>query len=148
MDLMAWLGVIVAFAIFEAVTLDMTAIWFAFGGIIAMISACFTTSLTMQFSIFIIFAGICLIFFRPMCKKYLLKSADSADAKTNIDMIIGQTGVVTVKIGEESGEVKVAGKIWTSLNETQGETILEGEKVEILQIKGSKLIVKAIKNNI
>lgn len=137
-----WLAIIIGFAILEAVTMDLSAIWFAFGALIAMIVAVFTNSVTIQMTFFIVGSTIFLILFRPMLKKVLFKKETQ---KTNIDMIIGETGIATTDVTCDGGEVKVCGKIWTAINNDKDGTILTNEKVEILQIKGSKIIVKLIK---
>ncbi|MFI3114656.1 MAG: NfeD family protein [Clostridia bacterium] len=139
MSLYGWLVFIVIFACFEAFTLDLIAIWFAFGALIAMITAKFTTNFTIQLTAFIIGSALMFIIFRPMLKKITLKGKD---VKTNIDMIIGEIGVVFTEINTEGGEVKIAGKIWTAICEEENAVISTGQKVEILEIRGSKLVVK------
>lgn len=138
MTLYGWLIFIIIFACLEAFTLDLIAIWFAFGSLIAMITAKFTSNFTIQLTAFIIGSALLFIIFRPLTKNLSLKGKD---VKTNIDMIIGETGVVFTEINSEGGEVKIAGKIWTAITEEDA-IISVNTKVEILEIRGSKLVVK------
>lgn len=139
MTLYGWLIFIIIFACLEAVTLDLIAIWFAFGAVFAMITAKFTANFTIQLIAFIIGSALLIIIFRPMTKSLTLKGKE---VKTNIDMIIGETGVVTTEVNSVGGEVKVSGKIWTAIPQTDDMVIAEGEKVQILEIRGSKIVVK------
>ena len=140
MDIIIWLGFIIIFAIVEAMTLDLSAIWFSFGVLFAMISTLFTDNIIIQIIIFIIGTVILMIGLKPFAKKMI--HTDKERSKTNItDMIIGKIGVVTQEITMDKGEVKVSGKYWSARNFCD-KKINEGAKVEILEIKGVKLIVK------
>lgn len=141
MSAIGWLTVIIGCAILEATTLDLVAIWFAFGGLVAMIASDFTTSLSTQIGFFIAGTALTLVFCRPLAKKFLFKKEK---VRTNIDRIIGEIGVVTTEISPIQGEVKVCGKIWTAKNIEKENSILEGCEVEVIEIQGSKIIVKAI----
>ena len=77
-----------------------------------------------------------LILTRPLLKKYI----DASKEKTNLDRVIGMKGVVTEKIEELGiGEVKVDGKKWRAIDDTELE---EDTVVRIKDIKGVKLIVE------
>lgn len=132
-----WLALVILFVAFEAVSLDLTSIWFAFGAIISMIFAANDASFQIQLASFIIGSTLFIIFFKPIVKKYLFKEV----VKTNIDRLIGQEAVVLSAINEFSGEVRVDGKIWSARCNNQ---VNEGQKVSILEIKGNKLIVEQI----
>lgn len=133
-----WLSIVVALAILEIATVNLVSIWFVVSGIIAMITSLFTDNIIIQASIFIIFG----IIFMLLTKKIIKKIIPDKE-KTNLDRIIGMTGIVISKITKnKSGEVKVDGKIWTAISNT---TINENEPVKILEINSTKLKVEKIK---
>jgi membrane protein implicated in regulation of membrane protease activity len=131
-----WLILLVIFLIVEGLTFNLVTIWFAIGSLGAFITAYFTTDTTTQLLVFVIVSVILLFFTRPIIKKYILIKPE----KTNLDAVIGQTGVVIKKITTtELGRVKAHGKDWAA---TSNKIIKEGSLVEILEIKGVKLVVK------
>lgn len=140
MHLVVWLVIIILFAVVEGFTLDLTSIWFAFGALIGMISALFFDDFWIQAVFFIVGTMIFMLYLRPISKKKFFRES----VKTNIDMIIGRTGVVTSNVSSESGEVKVSGKFWSARNFDDTKTLIEGTKVEVLSIQGVKIIVKEI----
>lgn len=133
-----WLSIVVALAILEIATVNLVSIWFVVSGIIAMITSLFTDNILIQASIFIIFG----IIFMLLTKKIIKKIIPDKE-NTNLDRIIGMTGIVISKITKNKpGEVKVDGKIWTAISNT---TINENEPVKILEINSTKLKVEKIK---
>ena len=73
---------------------------------------------------------------KPILDKYIKKDT----IKTNIDMIIGKTGIVTEDITPlKCGRVKLQGKSFMAISDKE---IKKDKKVEILKIEGVKVIVK------
>ncbi|MFQ6793165.1 NfeD family protein [Thomasclavelia sp.] len=135
-----WLGITIVAAIIEILTADLVSIWFAFGGVIALISCLLGASQTIQIALFVIVSVITIITVRPIAKKYLRSNIE----KTNVDRVIGKHGLVTKTItADNKGEVKVMSTSWmaTSLDNS---TINEGDYCEILAIEGAHLVVKKI----
>lgn len=66
-----WLGITIVAAIIEILTADLVSIWFAFGGVIALISCLLGASQTIQIALFVIVSVITIITVRPIAKKYL-----------------------------------------------------------------------------
>ena len=133
-----WLSIVVALAILEIATVNLVSIWFVVRGVLAMITSLFTDNIIIQASIFIIFG----IIFMLLTKKIVKKIIPNKE-KTNLDRIIGMTGIVISKITKNKpGEVKVDGKVWTA---TSNMTINENEPVKILEINSTKLKVEKVK---
>ncbi|MCY7409456.1 MAG: NfeD family protein [Chitinophagales bacterium] len=83
---------------------------------------------------------------RPFMLKYAHRKSDKV--KTNVDALVGKIGKVTVAIdnSQNQGRVIVEGDDWKA--ETENNEILNaGEKVEILKINSTILIVKPIIKN-
>lgn len=119
----------------EFVTVNLVSIWFAMGAISAMVVSLFTNSIFIQLVIFIIVSIISLILTKPIVEKITNKKVEP----TNLDRVIGKTGIVTKKITVDNyGEVKVLGTIWTAVSD---ENLDEKDKVIIKKIDGVKLVV-------
>lgn len=131
-----WLLLFVVLIIIELLTVNLTTIWFAFGSLVAYILSFFVSDIMIQTIIFLVSSIILLIFTRPIVKKFLLNK----EVKTNADMLIGKTCVVTKEITKnETGEVKVNGQYWSAKANKKTKA---GSEAKILSIEGVKLIVK------
>lgn len=132
-----WLIIAIVLFAIEAVTVNLTTIWFGFGALIAMVAAALGGSTNLQIILFVAATVILLIFTRPLAVKYIKKTS------TNIDTLIGKQAIVTEKIDNlaGTGQVKIDGNLWTARSEG-GFIIDEREVVEIIKISGVKLIVK------
>jgi membrane protein implicated in regulation of membrane protease activity len=132
-----WFGIIIFTGVIEALTMDLSSIWFAVGAFFALIVAIFLPDIIwLQVLIFIIFSIALLLTLRPVFRRYIKKN----EIKTNSDSLIGKTAIcVKPIIDGERGEVKIEGKIWTAI---ANENIQEKDKVVVLAIKGVKLVVR------
>ena len=64
------------------------------------------------------------------------------DWRTNIDAVIGQSGIVQRRIAQnEVGLVKVGYELWRAKSE---EDIEEGEEIEVIGVSGVTLEVKKV----
>ena len=137
-SLYVWLAVIIISVAAEAFTLALCGIWFAAGGVAALIAASLSVGLLGQCIVFAAFSALLLVLVRPFCHRFLKTRKEA----TNADRIIGQTAVVIEPIDNiaETGAVKIFGKVWTarSVNDAQ---IPVGSKVKVTEIRGVKAIV-------
>ena len=130
-----WLTIVVLLTIVEAMTVNLTTIWFVVSGLIAIGLSFVTDIFLIQFGVFVCLGIGLLIVTKPFVKKFL----DSRDAKTNFDRIIGMNGIVVKDISDvNNGEVKVDGKIWTAYSD---DSLKVNDKVKVLEISGSKIKV-------
>ncbi|MBE6604472.1 MAG: NfeD family protein [Ruminococcaceae bacterium] len=135
-----WIAVLAIALLMEALTTDLVAIWFFPAALVCMILAFLSVPVPLQLLVFVLL-GLALVFAtRPLCKK-LTKSKNT---KTNVDALIGATALVTQEICniKETGEVKVNGLRWSARAVDPARVIAAGEEVEVLEIRGVKLIVK------
>lgn len=126
-------------AVIEAITLGLTSIWFAGGAVGAAVAAMLGAPLIVQIIVFLVLSAILIAVTRPLVKKRL----NAKTEKTNVDALIGQTGMVEEKITQyKPGQVRADGKIWTAACES-GE-IKKGTIVIIKSIKGVTIMVEEI----
>lgn len=140
-----WLAAVVVLTIAEAVTVQLVAIWFIFGGVAALIAAVVGADILTQVLIFVFVSALLLIFTRHIVKKYVQVKV----VRTNADSNIGKVAVVTADINNELGQgmVKVGGIEWTARSQDDS-IILKGEKVRVEKIEGVKLIVSKLNGDI
>lgn len=134
-----WLAVVIALLICEILTLGLTTIWFAGGALIAFLAALAGANSWVQIILFLVISIVLLVLTRPVAMKYLNRSRE----KTNVDAVVGKTGIVTVDIDnlKGEGEVTLSGQPWAARTEGE-ETIAKDSLVEVVAVEGVKLIVK------
>ena len=136
-----WLVLFIVLALFELATVNLVSIWFSLGALITTFVSLVTDNLMIHLAVFAISSILLLLLTKPFVKK--MKKREGVP--TNLDMVIGKTGVVTEKIEkDEIGEVKVLGKKWSAYSDKE---IEENSKVKILSINGVKLKVEEIKES-
>lgn len=132
-----WLVIVIILGIIELMTVNLVSIWFIASGIITLIASLFIDNIVVEFAIFVILG----IIFMLLTKK-IIKNI-KPNVKTNLDRIVGMTGIVTEEINKnKNGEVKVDGKLWTAYSDNK---IKVGSTVVVLSINSVKLKVKEIK---
>lgn len=137
-----WLGMMILFIIVEAVcAIHLVSIWFAAGALVAMIAAALGAKLWLQITLFLLVSGVLLALLWPLVKKFLRPNLK----KTNIDSIIGATGLVTITVDnmESTGQVKLNGMEWTARS-TSGRVIDPHTEVKVDRIEGVKVFVTPV----
>jgi membrane protein implicated in regulation of membrane protease activity len=147
MDGFSWvlwtiLGVILIVA--EIFTMGFVLFWFGIGALAAALVGFLGFGFGWQFLSFAIVSITLTVLSRKIFSNY---SHDERDGlKTGIDSLPGQIGTVSgaSKGALQAGEVKVFGSTWTAFPEDGDKPLLEGEKVEVVRIKGSSIYVRRI----
>lgn len=142
-----WLLLGVGLIIAEVFTLGFVLLWFGVGAIVAAIVGLLFPGggFLLQFLVFAIVSITLTAMSRTIFSKYL-SHRDEDTVKMGVDSLPGQIGMVTVasKGALHEGAVKVYGSTWTAFP-IDGETELtEGEKVEVVSVKGSSIYVRRI----
>ncbi len=141
MSVYIWIALFVVLVVIEAITAQLTTIWFAAGALVAGVASFFDAPNWLQWVLFLAISIILVIFTRKFAKNVL-----KADPKpTNADAAIGQRGIVCEEIDNlnAKGAVKLNGIVWTARSE-DGEIIPADSTVVTLRIEGVKLIVKKL----
>ena len=141
MDLVAilWLGLLVLFLVVEAACpLHLVSLWFAAGSLVALVVYLLGGPLWLQVTLFLLVSCLLLIALWPLSKKYLTPRITA----TNIDSVIGSTGLVTAAVDNvrAEGQVRLGAMEWTARS-TSGEIIPEGTLVRVDRIEGVKVFV-------
>lgn len=134
-----WLALLLVFLIVEAVcAIHLVSIWFAAGALIAMFVSILGGEIWLQITVFLVVSCVLLALLWPFTRKFLNPKL----MKTNIDSVIGSTGIVTASINNVSaqGQVKLGAMEWTARS-TNGEIIPEGTLIRVDRIEGVKVFV-------
>ena len=136
-----WLGIFVVTIIVEAATQDIVSIWFALGSLAALCVS-FAVPFWAEIIVFFVISSVTLIFTRPFVRRLM----DRQIRKTNTDDFIGKRVKVIKDVDKyDGGEVKINGITYTAiLLEDENETIPEESVVEIVTLKGNKVVVRKI----
>jgi len=133
------LGLIVA----EIFTLGFVLFWFGLGALAAALAGFLGFGLVVQFLVFAVVSVGLTAMSRTIFSNYLFHQ-DGARVKTAIETLPGMIGTVT---GESQGAlneaaVKVYGSTWTAFPVDEETKLLAGEKVEVVEVRGSSIYVR------
>ena len=132
-----WLALAVIFLIIEAITVGLATIWFAAGAFAAFVLSLLNVPVLAQVVIFLAVSCCLLVFTRKIFVEKLRTGSES----TNVDALIGETGIVTEEIRPLTvGQVKINGQVWSALGKDD-ETIEKDRLVKVIAIEGVKLMV-------
>ena len=141
--IVAWSIVIIAAILIEVSTVALTSVWFALGGIVALVMSIFDVGFIWQVVAFTLISIVSLLATRPIAKKMNTKDV----IHTNADKIIQMVGVVTLAIpAGEIGEIRVNSETWRAKS-ADSDSIEVGEKVVVSGLDGNKVIVSRIKKS-
>lgn len=133
-----WLILLVVFLLAEAATVGVVSMWFALGALAAMVTALLHGPVWLQTVLFVVVSTGLLLSLRPLVRKYLSPNLTA----TNVDSVVGSTGIVTAAIDNVSaaGQVKLGAMEWTARS-TSGQPIPVGTLVKVDRIEGVKAYV-------
>ena len=133
-----WLILLVVFLLAEAATVGVVSMWFAMGALAAMVTALLHGPVWLQTVLFVVVSTGLLLALRPLVRKYLSPNLTA----TNVDSVVGSTGIVTAAIDNVSaaGQVKLGAMEWTARS-TSGQPIPVGTLVKVDKIEGVKAYV-------
>ena len=136
-----WLGLMILFLIAEGATVSLVSLWFAAGAVVAMFAALLGAGAWLQTGLFLVVSGALLLMLRPIVRRYLVPKITA----TNVDSLVGATGLVTESIDNvtASGQVKLGAMEWT-VRSTIGENIPQGTLIRVDRIEGVKVYVTPV----
>ena len=136
-----WLILMVVLLITEASTVTLVSLWFAAGALAALLMSLLGAAVWIQIVAFLAVSAVLLTALRPIAKKHFTPKLTA----TNVDSVIGSTGLVTAAIDNVSaaGQVKLGAMVWTA-RATDGAPIPEGTLVKVDKIEGVKAFVSPV----
>lgn len=141
-EIWVWLGAVCLFAVTEAATVNLVALWFVGGALCALLCAILGAPLWLQAVLFLLVSAALLGCLRPFVRKYV----NPKKTATNADRNIGKTVMVTERIDNlrGTGAVRSCGAEWTARS-IDGSIIEKDALVTVDKIEGVKLYVELAK---
>ena len=136
-----WLVLLVLFVLAEAATVTVVSLWFAAGALAALIVSMFGGHVWLQIVVFAVVSAVMLWTLRPVIKKHFTPNL----TRTNIDAVIGSTGMVTVNINNTlaQGTILINGMEW-SARSASGESISANTLVRVERVEGVRVFVSPV----
>ena len=136
-----WLAAMVVFIAAEAMTVSLVSIWFAAGALGAIIVALLGGGLVLQVTVFLALAVALLLSLRSIVRKHFTPHV----TKTNIDSVIGATGIVVTPVNNIAalGQVQINGMEW-SARSSDNSHIPAGAMVRVDRVEGVMVFVTPV----
>ncbi|MGY5883379.1 NfeD family protein [Modestobacter lacusdianchii] len=133
----AWLLWLIASGLFaagEVASLDLVLLMFAGGALGGMSVALLGGAVWLQLVTFIVVAAGLLVVVRPIAKRHLVdRTPEQIDG---VASYVGRTAVVSQRVDEHAGRVRMGDDEWTARTQLDGESYEVGDEVRIVQIEG------------
>lgn len=137
-----WFALAVVFLLIEGNTVMLVSVWFAAGGLVAMLAALLGAPFWLQLILFLGISAGLLALLRPLVRKYLKPKITA----TNVDSVVGSQGYVTETVDNlaATGQVKLGAMPWTARS-TDGTPIETGTLVRVDRVEGVKAFVSPVR---
>ncbi len=144
-----WLVLGVGLIIAEVFTLGFVLLWFGIGAVAAALVGMLGGGFLLQFLVFAVISVALTAMSRTIFANYF-SHADGDRVMTGVDALPGKIGTVTLasKGALSEGAVKVYGSTWTAFPVEGESELIEGEKVEVVEVRGSSIYVRRVTNEL
>jgi membrane protein implicated in regulation of membrane protease activity len=143
-----WLALILVFGIIEVTTLEFTFLMLAVGSLGGLVAGLIGVPWWAQIIVAAILSVLLLFAVRPALLRTLKRGGDPA--LSNVDALMGLTGVVTNDYSGSANHVKLSnGETWTAKLSPMLEDrpLVEGERVVVTKIDGATAVVVPAERN-
>ena len=133
-----WLGIAVVLGIVETTTLDLVFLMLAGGALAGAAAAAVGAPLLLQAVVAVVATAALLGVVRPVAKRHL---RTPIVARTGVAALVGRDALVTQQVDAHSGQVKLAGEIWSAVAYDPSAVIPVGATVDVVRIDGATAVV-------
>ena len=133
-----WLGLAVVLGIVETTTLDLVFLMLAGGALAGAIAAGVGAPLLVQAVVAVVATAALLGVVRPVARRHL---RTPIEARTGVAALVGRDALVMQQVDAHSGQVKLAGEIWSARSSDDREIIEPGTRVHVVEIDGATAVV-------
>ena len=137
-----WVGIALALGVIEMLTVDLTFLMLGGGALAAAAAAALGAPFWVQMLVFALAAALLLFAVRPWAKNRLTSS--TPESRTNVDALIGATGVVVAPVDRQAGRVRLEGAEWSARldpNVLTAPLLQNGASVRVVEIDGAVAVV-------
>lgn len=137
-----WLGLAIVLGLAEMVSLDLVLIMLATGALVGMVAAVLDLHVAIQILAASAASVAALGLVRPAMVSRLHGGPELTQGHGKL---VGRQGIVTEDIsGLSAGRIKLAGELWTAEPYDETTSIIAGETVEVLEIRGATAVVHPV----
>jgi membrane protein implicated in regulation of membrane protease activity len=133
-----WLVIAAALAGGEILTLGFFLGPIALAALLATLVAVVGGSLGLQIGAFVAGSIASLAIVRPIARRHM---RTPPQIRTGTAALIGERAVVVETVDRDSGQVKLAGEVWTARSFDDDDVYEPGTRVEVMKIEGATAIV-------
>lgn len=133
-----WLGVALAMAAVEAVTVDFVFIMLALGALSGAVASFLGAGFAVSAVVAVAVSLGLLFTLRPALRRRMRPKRDNRDIGPR--SVVGLTGYVVEPVSDTAGLVKVHGDLWTARTDTRA-TLPLGSSVQVVELNGATLLV-------
>jgi membrane protein implicated in regulation of membrane protease activity len=138
----AWLGLAIVLGVAEMFSLDLVLIMVAAGAVAGMLVALLGAPFALQALVAAGASVAMLALVRPQLAK---RFHGGPELNLGHNKLVGQRAVVTQEItGLEVGRIRLGGEIWSAAPYDEHLTIIPGQTVEVLEIRGATAYVHPV----
>lgn len=139
-----WMALAAVFIIGEIFTGGFFIFWFGIGALLAGVAAILGLGAPWQWGIFVVVSGVLVV----VSRRFAQAVTEEQPSGVGADRTIGKQGVVLVEIDniKDSGRVRIGKEEWRARSET-GENLAENEKVEVVGIVGTHVVVARVEED-
>lgn len=141
-DMAAWLVWLIAggvLAVAEMLSLSFVLLMFAGGAATAAIAAGLGAPVLVQLLAFGAVSLGMLVLVRPIVAAHLTQRRP--DQIDGAQVYVGRIGVVSERVDDHHGRIKIGGDEWTAVTQTSLEIFDIGAKVRVMEIRGATAVV-------
>jgi len=144
-----WLILGVGLIVAEIFTLGFVLLWFGVGAIAAAFVGMAGGGVLFQFLVFASVSIALTAMSRTLFARYF-SHGEGHRFKSGMESMPGKIGTVTTasKGALNEGAVKVFGSTWTAFPIDEESKLIEGEKVEVVEVRGSSIYVRRVTNEL
>ncbi|MFC4003344.1 NfeD family protein [Prauserella oleivorans] len=135
-----WLIVGVALIVAEVLSGDFVLLMLGIGALVGAGSAAFSGNAIVDVAVFGVASIGLLVLARPALKRRFLAGPG---VKTNAEALVGAQALTVSTVDAHSGQVKLAGDIWSARSIAEGQVIDPGTTVTVVEISGATAVVSA-----
>ena len=137
-DWVLWVVLAAALAIGEVLTLGFLLGLLALAAVVAGVVAAVGGGVVLQLLVFIVASIASLLLIRPVAKRHL---QTPARLRTGTAALVGTKALVTQRVDDLGGQVKIGGEIWSARAYLDGQVLEPGARVEVAKIDGATALV-------
>ena len=135
---MVWVLLAIVFAAGEVATLGFFLAPFAAGALLAAIAALAGLGSVVPFVVFLVSSALMFGLVRPIARRHM---RTPPQIRTGTAALIGRTGLVTQRVDDDAGAIKLEGEIWSARPYVEGEVIEAGRRADVVEIRGATALI-------